>query len=313
MYTSVYMIKKVSVMKCARCGLEVPDGVKQCPKCGMINEFKPSETPKKKIKPIYYIIGALALIALLGLTVALVTAKQKNVMSAGNGVPGPPGNIMSGPNGKNGNGNLLSAPPGGNGLGDRTIPDSKKPNPPAEVVDYLNYVKKVEDHRQMLLKDTTQALMLSTSSQTQSLLSMIDMAMDPDGAKARDPLADTKKELCRQYKNWLSTLDFFDKKTAPSECREFSGAYRNVLFNETKAIGEVTVSFNSVNVMNPQDLSKLLASLEKMKGDPSIQKGIDDAADNADGKLDTLVANYNMKKPFDVPREQKTSGNIMGF
>jgi len=39
---------------------------------------------------------------------------------------------------------------------------------------------------------------------------------------------------------------------------------------------------------------------------------IDKAADDADAKLTTLVSNYDMEKPFDVPREKK-GGNIMGF
>ena len=166
----------------------------------------------------------------------------------------------------------------------------------------------------MLLKDTTDALMLSAASgQTQSLLNMIDMAENPDSDQARDPLADTKKELNRQYKNWSSTLDFFDKKSAPSQCREFSGAYRNVIYDETQVLGSIDNSFNAVNIMDPKDMSKLLSALEKIKGDPAIQQGIDTAADNADAKLTQVVAQYDMVKPFDVPREKQTSGNIMGF
>jgi len=301
-------------MNCAKCGLDIPQGVKQCPKCGMINEFEVARQPRK-IKPIVYVIAGMGLVAILALAFALVAARgQKNVTSAPGAVPGPPGNVMTAPPGQNSNGNIMSAPPGTPGAGDNSAPSNSKPKPPSEVVDYLNYVKKVETHRQMLLKDTTDAMSLTNAAgQTQGLLSMIDMAMDPDGASARDPLADSKKELARQYKNWLSTLDFFDHKPAPALCRDFSGAYRAVLFNETKAIGEVAVSFNSINIMNPQDLSKLMTTLQKMKNDPSIQRSIDDAADSADGKLTSLVANYDMPKPFDVPREQKTSGNIMGF
>lgn len=47
--------------------------------------------------------------------------------------------------------------------------------------------------------------------------------------------------------------------------------------------------------------------------DPSIQRNIDRAADTADDNLDKLVSTYDMEKPFEVPREQQTSGNIMGF
>jgi len=46
---------------------------------------------------------------------------------------------------------------------------------------------------------------------------------------------------------------------------------------------------------------------------PSIQGGIDASADNADAKLTQLVSKYDMQKPFNVPREERTSGSIMGF
>ena len=83
-----------------------------------------------------------------------------------------------------------------------------------------------------------------------------------------------------------------------------------MIFKETKAIGEIAVNFNAVNVMNSQDMSKLLASLEKMKGDPTNQSNIDKASDTADASLDKVVSNYDMQKPFSVQRESKT---IMGF
>lgn len=288
----------------------MPEGAKFCPSCGTGKVEAAPE--KKKRSPIVYIIAGLAAVALLAL-VFVVLASRGNVTNAG---PGSltPGNVTSAPPGAPNGGNVLNAPPGVPPSGQNNPTSSAKPKPPQEVVDYLNYVKKVEDHRQMLLKDTTNALsMAAAGGAASSLLNLIDAAMDPDDSKARDPLADTKAELNRQYKNWISTLQFLDKKTAPSQCREFSGMYRNVIFKETKAIGEIAVSFNSVNVMNPQDMSKLLAALQKMKADPAIQGNIDKAADTADSSLDKLVSNYDMAKPFSVPREEKTSGSIMGF
>lgn len=208
----------------------------------------------------------------------------------------------------------MAAPPGVPGPSDITPPAAAKPKPPKEVVDYLEFVKGVEKHRQMLLKDTTDALLLaSTAGAAQSLLDLIDMAMDPDGAKARDPLAETRKELQRQYGNWVSTLEYFDKQPAPAQCREFSGAYRAVLYLETRAIGDIATGMQNVNLMDPKDMGRLLANLQAMKADRSIQANIDKACDDADAKLTALVGQYDMEKPFDVPREQKTSPGIMGF
>lgn len=297
-------------MKCAKCGLELLQGTKQCPKCGSINEFEQvPPAAKKKRSPLLYAIIALAAVGLIALVIAI--AGGKNVTSAPGGVQREDSNITTAPPGKPAPSGIVTAPPGKPAPTDKTPPGVTKPKPPQEVVDYLAYVKKVEEHRQMLLQDTGEALMLGAGGGG-GLMSMIDMAMDPEGKEAQDPLADSKAELNRQYKNWLQTLKFFDNKPAPPQCREFSGEYRAVLYNETKALGEIAAGFNSVNVMDPKDMSKLLGILQKMKRDPSLQANIDKSADAADAKLTALVANYDMEKPFDVPREKK-EGNIMGF
>jgi len=300
-------------MKCAKCGLELLQGTKQCPKCGLINEFEQvAPAPRRKPGPILYATIALAVVGILALVVWAIALRGGSVTSAPEGAS-LGHNITSAPPGQPSGGGVTLAPPGKPGPTGQTPPGTTKPKPPQEVVDYLNYVKQVEEHRQMLLKDTTEALMLSASGGgTKGLMDMIDMAMDPEGKQAQDPLADTKAELNRQYKNWLVTLQYFEKKPAPPQCRQFSGAYHDVLYKETKAISDIAASFNSVNIMNPQDMSKLLNDLQKMKGDPSIQGNIDKAADNADGQLNQIVAQYDMQKPFDVPRE-KQGGNIMGF
>jgi hypothetical protein len=300
-------------MECAKCGLDVPTSATLCPKCGSVEFDRPAVIAKKGLNPIIYGIAALALLAIVALVIVAM-GRGKNVTSAPGGVDVHGPNITTAPPGQPGPSGIITAPPGQPAPPDRTPPGATKPKPPQEVIDYLAYVKKVEEHRQMLLKDTGEALMLSAAggSSAKGLMDMIDWASDPDGKAARDPLADSKAELNRQYKNWLDTLKFFDNKPAPPECREFSGAYRATLYNEAKAIGDIAVDFNKVNVMDPSDMSKLLGSLQKMKGDDSIQANIDKSADDADTKLTTLVSYYDMEKPFDVPREKK-GGNIMGF
>ncbi len=300
-------------MKCAKCGLDLPQGAKTCPKCGNSSEFVETQAAPKRTSPLVYVAATLGAVIILALVVAVIASRgPKNVATAPPPPPGPANNVTTAPPPKPAGGNVVTAPPATPAPA-VTPPGVTKPKPPREVVDYLEFVKGVEKHRQMLLKDTTDALTLAGTSQAQSLMSLIDMAMDPEGKEAQDPLADTKKELLRQYKNWYSTVVYFDKKPAPDQCREFSGAYRDVIYKEAKVIGEMADSFRKVNIMEPKDMQKLLSALQKMKGDPSIQQSIDAAADNADAKLTQLVSNYDMEKPFSVPREAGTSGSIMGF
>lgn len=303
-------------MKCLQCGSELPDGARFCSSCGSANERQVTTPPvKPRPKPLLLVSAILAGIGLVGVVAYAITAhSNRDVMTIPKAPAAPSGNIVSAPPGQSNSGGIANIPQGNPGPTGDSPGNQPKPKPPQSVVDYLAFVKKAEEHRQMLLKDTVNALTLAqTSGAAQSLIGLIDMASDPDGTQARDPLKDTKDELARQYKNWLSELSWFDQKIPPVECREFAAGYRDVLYKETKAIGEVATSFNSVNIMNPQDMQKLLGELQKMQRDPSIQKNIDDAADAADNQLGTLVSNYDMVKPFDVPREKQTSGNITGF
>lgn len=301
-------------MKCAKCGLDLPEKVRQCPKCGTTNEFTSSEQPRKK-KPIFWVLVGLAVVAVAAIAVAAIMASRakSTLVQAPSGTT-KPGNIVTAPAGTTQPGNVVTAPPAAPPPPAPMPGAVRKPKPPKEVLDYLEFVKKVEEHRQMLLRDTGEALMLSSSAgQASTLLKMIDMAANPDSKVDLDPLKDAKNELLRQYKNWLSTLEYFDKKPAPNECREFSGAYRQLLVKETAAIGAIAQSLQRVNIMDPTDMARLLRELQKMKNDPTIQRNIDLAADTADAKLNELVAKYDMEKPFNVPREQQVSGSIMGF
>lgn len=299
-------------MKCAKCGLDIPQGSRQCPKCGSINEFEQAApSPKKRLSPVAYATIALAIIGVFALGFYVLAGRGRNLTAAPGGIQRQDGNITAAPPGVSGPNGIMAAPPGAPGQTQPTLPG--KPKPPQEVVDYLAHVKKVEEHRQMLLKDTSAAMTLSaTGGGSKGMMDMINMAMDPEGKAAQDPLAETKAELNRQYSNWQKTLNYFDSKPAPAQCREFSGSYRAVLANETKTLGEISTSFNGLNIQSPDDMSKLLTALQKMKGDPSIQANIDKSANDADAKLTSLVSNYDMQKPFDVPPE-KQGGNIMGF
>lgn len=302
-------------MKCAKCGTDVADGVRQCPNCGLTNEFEsPAPAQPKKVKPLVYVIAGLGAVALLALVVAVLASRGgKSVASAPPAMPGPGGNVMSAPPGEPSGGNLVAAPPAPPPSPAQTPAGVTRPKPPQHVLDYLNFVKKVEEHRQMLLRDTGDALTLVVAGQAQSLESLLDWLDDDKAGEVRDPLAGAKKEIARQYTNWVATVSYFDRTAAPAECREFSGAYREVVAREAKMIGEVANTLHKVDVTKSRDMQEAFRALLRMKNQPTLQSSIDEAADQADAKLAQLVSNYDMEKPFSVPRERKQSGSILGF
>lgn len=298
-------------MKCAKCGLDLPANTRQCPKCGSINEFEQAPAAPKKRNPMVFVVIGLALVGLLAL--GIYAMSQRNLASAPGGVERNDANITTAPPGQPGEGGIVTAPPGKPGEPVKTPEGVKKPKPPQEVLEYLAHVKKVEEHRQMLLKDTSSAMLLAVGGQTRSYEAILDsLEGNSNSAEVSDPMADMRKEVSRQYGNWQATVKYFDQKPAPPECREFAGSYRAVLASETETIKRVVQITSKVDVTKGSSISEGLTAMLGMQKDPNLQASIDKSADDADAKLTALVSNYDMEKPFDVPRE-KQGGSLLGF
>lgn len=296
-------------MKCAKCGLDLPASTRQCPKCGLINELEQAPAAAKKRNPVLFVLIGLAIVGLLAL--GIYAMSSRNVATTPGGVERNDTNITTAPPGKPGPGGLVTAPPGSSEPA-KTPEGVAKPKPPAEVVEYLNFVKKVEEHRQMLLKDTSAALLLAVGGQQKSYEAILDAIEGGESAEVKDPLTDMRKELNRQYGNWQATLKYFDEKPAPPQCRDFAGAYRAVLASETETIKREVQITSKIDVTKGDSISTGLSAMLGMQKDPNLQANIDKSADDADAKLKALVSNYDMEKPFDVPRE-KQGGSLLGF
>ena len=126
-------------MNCAKCGLDLPDGVKRCPKCGKMNEFEAAAPVSgRKLKPIHYVIASLAFIVLASLAFAAVMAARgnKSVTSAPGAAGHPAANVVGAPPGRPNGSGIMTAPPPKPAPPQTTPPGVTKPKPPQEVVDY---------------------------------------------------------------------------------------------------------------------------------------------------------------------------------
>lgn len=286
-------------MNCAKCGLELPANTRQCPKCGSINEFEQAPVAAKKKNPLMYVIIGLGVVGLLAL--AIYAMSNKNVASAPGGVERNDTNIATAPPGSPAPSGIVTAPPG-RALPEKTPPGVTKPKPPQEVLDYLAYVKKVEEHRQMLLDDNSEAVSIAVQGVTGLSLGALE--------KDQDPWAKVTNELDRQASNWQATVKYFDQKPAPAECREFGGAYRAVIASQAESTAKLATDLGGVDFSNTKDKTQVFGALSKMVG--TVQAPINKSIDGADEKLDNLVARYDMKKPFEIRRE-KQGGSLLGF
>jgi hypothetical protein len=314
--------------RCARCGGPMPEGARACPRCGLHREVTIQPPVGWRPGPALIGSGILALVALIAIIVAIVAGfrtrsvtiaapgqmpPMTGIASAPSGVPSNSG-VVSAPQGSPPLSGVVAAPPGVPNAAGQSAPANPKPKPPAEVVDYLEHVRTVEYHRQnVLLKDIGKATSLLQAGQVQGLMNILDMVGDPSGENVKSPLEKFATELGRQYQNWLSTVNYFDSKSAPEQCREFGGAYRQALVTETQLIGEVAQGLASTDITSPDAMEKLLAAFRTMSSSGNLQQQIDYYVDLSDTKLNELVSQYDMQKPFSVLRERGNPGNIMGL
>ncbi len=310
-------------MKCEKCGQQLPEGAGFCPVCGTQVAHDPSDEnrpvhhsqvveKKPKTSATTYIILAMAGLALLAIIAALVVHFTGALTDA----PEPRGlesNVLDAPESVGPDSGLLDAPEA-NRPEVPKVPLATKPKPTQDMIDYLNHVEEIEKKRHELLADTSTAYSLMATDQADTLIGMFDIAMDPNAdMEDIDPLKKTREELVRQYENWRKLLARYDSKTAPQPLAAFSGAYREVIFEEAKAIGKVAVSMQELDMTSKTDMTGVLKSLQSMKSDPNLQSSLDKTVEKADDRLDQVVARYDMEKTFEVKKEKKSGGSILDF
>lgn len=312
---------------CFKCGAEVAPEAAFCPKCGQRSPGHPelAAAEKKRKTAIGAIIGAVALLAVIA--AILMFARPKNVTSAP-GIPSPPdagvlnapppavqpGGVVTAPPAAPSGGEVLAAPPAAPPAADQTPAGQPKPKPTDAMIDYLNHIAYIEKHRQaVLLPDTTKAFVLIQTGQAKALLSMMDVASDPDSSgQMADPLADFKVELNRQYANWLATLNYFDAKPAPPECRGLGGAFRQVIGKQTQGIYAIAYNLGQHNAADPN--ANIAGVVTAIKGISAVQPEIDQAVDYSNQWLDNIWATYDMPfAQFRIKKEQGNGSNLLGL
>jgi hypothetical protein len=315
-------------MNCPKCGTEIIDVSGKCPNCWT----KTSSSKERPVRPKYFkpMVAAMIALAVLGiaaLVVASVLSSRQTDVTYAPSLPIIPGSSVIGSDqNQNPQGNVIGAvPPDQSGGSVMQAPEpnplpsqenpgyTKKPKPPQYVIDYLNFVKSVEEHRQKLLKDTQNAFAIGAANKASGGLDALLNMLDDEGtAQAKDPLQDTKDELSRQYTNWNNILAFFNNRQPPQECKEFAAYYQQVLYNETGSIGQIITTLSAGGDYDKNSVTQVVVGLQGiLKG--GAQKSIDTSVEYADTSLTNLVSNYDMEKPFTVSKEQGSGGSILGF
>ncbi|MCE5313535.1 MAG: zinc-ribbon domain-containing protein [Armatimonadota bacterium] len=284
-------------MRCPKCGSEVPEGARFCPNCGFGGEVESAPARLRKRSPIIYAIGALAVIAILAL-VFTVFANRGNVTNPSASGPLPTGNVTNAPAGLPGDGNVTNAPQGIPPTGQATPTSTPKPKPPQAVVDYLAFLKRVEEIRNTAIVDK------DISAIAGSVIGRLVGQMTGEQSDESE-----KDELSKSADAMLIVLHTFDKATAPSECRELSGVYRQLLYVETDALYQMSSMLNSLSSDSKANWIEMRQQ-EMRRNLPKMNSNAIQLVNKSNEALDRLVSSYDMQKPFTVSQEGGSGGSL---
>lgn len=302
---------------CPLCHQEAPSTARFCPNCaaslgqdvpppqapqpfGMASAPITSRTPTHldtvAWKSQRILIAALVLGLIVIGTIAAVSMRQNSLLTAEHSkLPAPPvmgaaqPPILAGPSVVAGAKTPLPS-------GSPVTGAEQKPGVavPPEVLDYLDFLGKIEARRVALKNNLNAAL------------PMLGAAKSMEGATENDQQQGAKSQINSGYSDytaqWQQLMRDFQAKPAPQECQELGNDYYRLLNDYSSYISQIQVA------MQNKDLNTLMS----LQGSAQTQVNTD--ATTADTALADLCQRYDMQKPFNISPDSSGSGpSVLGM
>ncbi len=248
-----------------------------------------------KRNPMMAVIAVLVL-AVLGLgAMVLIQKAGKN----------DPGKLVAAPTNL-GNGSLVQRPTEAGAGATVSAPADAKPNAiipqpdtaqafPADIDDYLKFVKRIERQKQGLIgTQTGDALLMMT--QAKGLSASIEEKDYTDAFK------NMKTTMQKNSGDWNALTQEFNNRQPPPACVDLRNKYLNQLGKIQAAIFAVNDAISQVQT-NP---SNVLHDLTAMQGKTSAE--VDASIEAADSSLADVCDKYRLKKDFEIRGDSGSNG-----
>jgi len=297
-------------MKCSRCSAEIPAQSQFCLRCGtpvrgnvpaMAGPVRPSAPiaqmapPKSSRNPMLAIV-ALLVLAVLGLGAMVLIQKAGR---------SDPGKLVAAP-ANAGNGGLVQKPAEATSGATVQAPAETKPNAivpqpdnaqpfPADIDDYLKFVKRIERQKQALIgTQTGDALLMMT--QAKALSATIEEKDYTDAFK------NMKSTMQKNSQDWNALTQEFNNRQPPPACVDLRNKFLNQLGKIQAALYAVNDAISQVQT-NP---SNVLHDLTQMQGKTSAD--VDSSIEAADSALADVCDKYRLKKDFEIRGDSGSNG-----
>ena len=298
-------------MQCAKCGGELPADAKFCLSCGAptdvtsAREMTPGRisvgrAPELEGKrpgahlSLVAIAGALVIIAIIALIAALLFRRPGPQVIRSETAPikvGAP--VTQAP--------VSPVNPGQSVTRAETPPPMqlpKKTPPPPEVVEYLKFVKAIEERR-VAMRDAQAEYLLKkyVSGNIGKLLAdMIGQLAEPE--EPTEQLKEPMEDLKAVASSWENLVRTFDSREAPSQCRNLAGTYRTALAQYSNTMARLFTAAIQGDISAAQHVS-------------AIQDDLDKLLAASEQELGRVCGEYGIEKDFNITPD-RGGGTVVG-
>jgi hypothetical protein len=266
-------------MNCRKCGSAIPQGSKFCANCGtpvisreLINQ---QPAPTKKKTALWAILAALAAVALIILLFLFLRGKP---------VIEPPTHAV-----------VEQSPV-------LTVPNAPAPDkkPPADVVAFLEHLKKIDKERLELQKTEiiTVSNMVATSTSDSLKQAFANSGIEGEDTSIPSQADKTKETVDKLTNDWDALLAKFNSLQPPAACAQLAGQYSNALGLVVKRQVGIIVAIQKLD-LNADALKKGQSS------------DIDDALESSDTEVKNVCTKYGIKKDFTISSDRGGAPSLL--
>lgn len=276
-------------MKCSNCGNEIPSTSRFCLSCGKAIGATGAMAPaREQGRKGLWIVAAVAGLLIVAVAAAAFFMLRGRAVTQATPVPNPQQNpVASAPNVPN--------PPQANVLQTEVkkppldVNNPRKPAPPADVVAYLEHLKKVEERRQQVYASELNSLFAGAGEMVKDIIPDWSNSDAPDTPDVR-PLTQKRREYTE---DWQELTKYLLSAPAPAQCAQLFDKYYG-------ALGQAIRLFNDYQAAMSDPAKPDIAKLQGLK---TRHWEVDKKLDAAERELAAVCDRYGIDKSFSIQSE----------
>lgn len=163
-------------------------------------------------------------------------------------------------------------------------PQPAEPQPPADIIDYLNHLRRIETQRQTMQRDLTPAF--------NAFVNAMAMRATLDEQQMQQRMSAVQQTPQDYAQRWSQLSQLFEAKQPPPSCQALHEAYRRMLASTVAYMTKIYLALQQAQT----DPNAALQVLSQMQGTASSD--VDTQILQANYELQQVLDRYNLRSYF---------------